>query len=628
MIDKILKNIKEKDKSPKYYTYYPRLFYKYFNDININVVDSLSEAGYCYYQSILLMDSIIDNKKFSDFPLISILQEETIKILTFLYGRDAKFWKYWNLRKQEYMIAIQIEKTLQTQKNPDWEDYKNLADKKSAFGKIAIDSLYLLSDKKNKTLYKALLKSHYYFSIGFQLYDDLKDFKEDFENKQFNWAHHQLSRKTDLIQLPNDVCLLNKLLYTKGIAFEIMNKSILAFQKAIDVLKPFPVQSEWMETIEQMKNTISNYLDITVGYMKILETRVELDKKKHIQPIFFNYKIIPYTNIRKGLDFIRQDYLKNYADLKHVMYLSRMEDFENDNQIHISDTFQRAMINDCLQTVTESFQINIKQYIDAEIDYLVDRVNKDNVGGWSYFPTVVEIAADIDDLGQIMQLLIKNGKDALLEEFCTNPIAIALDNRCNHAGGIATWIIPNENQTVQQQKQDLFNRTKWGTGPDVEVTANFAYALYLYDKEKYKEIIRQSSQYICDSQLENGAWGSRWYYGFYYGTSICLRLLEKNKSKYQHHIRRALNFILESQNADGGFGLKENSSDALSTSLALLALKLVDKDNVAIKHAKEYLVQTQECDGSWLAVDFIKPKTSEPYKSKTLTTAFVLKSLI
>ncbi|GHU79048.1 hypothetical protein FACS1894145_2370 [Bacteroidia bacterium] len=627
MIEKIIKQLKSSDKSPEYYEHYPHLFCKYFDDVDENVVNELSKAGYCYYHSILLMDSIIDNKKFSDFPLISILQEETIKILTSLYGKDAKFWKYWNLRKQEYMVAIQIEKTLQVQKDPDWTVYKELADKKSTFGKIAIDSLYLLSNKKDKPLYKALLKSHYYFSIGFQLYDDLKDFKEDFENKQFNWAYYQLSQKTDLTQLSNDVHLLNKLLYTKGIAFEIMNKSILAFQKATDVLKPFPVQSKWLETIGQMKNTLLNYLDITVGYLKILETRIELDKNKPVHLIFFNYETISNTNIRKGLDFIRQDYLKDYAELKHVMYLSRMEDFKNDNQIHISDTFQRAMINDCLQTVAYSSQTDIKQYIDAEIDYLAGRVNKDSTGGWSYFPTVGEIAADIDDLGQIMQVLINHGKEILLKEFCTNPIAIALANRYNHTGGIATWIIPNENQTVQQQKQDLFNRTKWGTGPDVEVTANFAYALYLYDKEKYKATIRQSSRYICDNQLENGAWESRWYYGLYYGTYVCLRLLEKNKSKYQHPIRKALDFILDSQNADGGFGLQKNLSDALSTSFALLALKLIDKDNMAIKHVEEYLIRTQKNDGSWAAVDFIKPKASEPYKSKTLTTAFVLKSL-
>jgi hypothetical protein len=525
------------------------------------------------------------------------------------------------------MVAIRTEKMLQMQKYTDWATYKDLADKKSTFGKIAIDSLYLLSNKKDNALYKALLKSHYYFSIGFQLYDDLKDFREDFENKQFNWAYYQLSQKIDIKQFPNDVYILNKFLYTKGIAFEIMNKSALAFQKAMDVLKPFPIQSEWLETVGQMKNTILNYLEIAIGYTKILEAKIELNKGEHSQPVFFNYDSIRDITIRKSLDFIRQDYWKNHAELKHIMYLSRTEDFENDNQVHISDTFQRAMLNDCLHVVASASGINIKPYIDAEINYLISRMNKDSTGGWSYFPAVAEIAADIDDLGQIMQLLINSDRDDLLKSACDNPINIALSSRYNQAGGIATWIIPNDNQTVQQQKQDMFNRTKWGTGPDVEVTANFVYALFLYDKDKYGKIIHTSSKYICENQLENGAWESRWYYGLYYGTYVCLRLLEKNRNKYRHHIRKALEFILKNQNADGGFGLKNNISDALSTSFALLTLKLIDKDNIAIKRAEEYLKQTQESEGSWAAVDFIKPKTSEPYKSKVLTAAFVLKSL-
>lgn len=94
MIEKIINKLKLSDKSPEYYKYYPRLFSKYFDDVDKNIVNELSKAGYCYYHSILLMDSIIDNKKFSDIPFISILQEETVKILTFLYGKNSKFWKY------------------------------------------------------------------------------------------------------------------------------------------------------------------------------------------------------------------------------------------------------------------------------------------------------------------------------------------------------------------------------------------------------------------------------------------------------------------------------------------------------------------------------------------------------
>ena len=62
--------------------------------------------------------------------------------------------------------------------------------------------------------------------------------------------------------------------------------------------------------------------------------------------------------------------------------------------------------------------------------------------------------------------------------------------------------------------------------------------------------------------------------------------------------------------------------------MALLSLSYYKNDNVIIEEAVTYLKNVQLEDGSWRAVDFIKPKTNEPYKSITITTAYVLKALI
>ena len=68
------------------------------------------------------------------------LQEETIKILTSIYGYKSSFWELWQQRKEEYFKAIQTEKHLLTTPMVSFEQYSSLADDKSAFGKIAIDS--------------------------------------------------------------------------------------------------------------------------------------------------------------------------------------------------------------------------------------------------------------------------------------------------------------------------------------------------------------------------------------------------------------------------------------------------------------------------------------------------------
>lgn len=94
-----LESLKNSDKSPQYYQYYPRLFSTYYTDIEESVINALCDAGYIYYHSLLLIDSVVDKKDFSNLLDILMYQEEAIKILSAIYGKDSEFWKYWNNRK-------------------------------------------------------------------------------------------------------------------------------------------------------------------------------------------------------------------------------------------------------------------------------------------------------------------------------------------------------------------------------------------------------------------------------------------------------------------------------------------------------------------------------------------------
>lgn len=613
------------DKSPKFYQYYPRLFKAYFRNIDNKTLTMLSDAGYLYYQSILKVDSIVDDKDISGFSQMLMLQEEAIKRLASIYGLDSVFWEYWAKRKKEYFNAVVIEKSLDYN-NILFSDYEDLADKKSAFGKIAIDCLHLLSNNEDISIYQTLLKSHRYFSVGFQLYDDVKDFKEDVEKGQFNWAVYELKKKVSSEELNNNVNALHKLLFIRETGQEVLGKSIQYFNKSIGVLQNLDKQSEWLETVEEMRQTIVGYLDVTCGYIKTIEKKIEV-KNKQPKTQFIEYNLIKNIVIRKGLDFIKSDFEYNYADLKHIMYLSAIDGFENKHEVHVSDTFQRALLNDCVISVSKNYNLDISAFLARECDYFIRNKRADDIGAWSYFSSVKEIAADIDDLGQIIQLFINSGNIEYVEQFCKKAVDIALSERTGASGGIETWIIPQKNRTKLQEKQEQLNKAKWGKGPDLEVVANFVYALFLYNKDFYKSQIEESLKYIIGQQQNNGFWESRWYYGNYYGTYVCLRLLKKI-NKCSEQIQLAIKAIIKSQNEDGGFSLSnEVSSDPLSTSFAHLSLKLfLSIDNVAILKAIRYLEESQLTDGSWNAVNFIKPKINEPYKSKTLTTAFALKA--
>lgn len=281
-----------------------------------------------------------------------------------------------------------------------------------------------------------------------------------------------------------------------------------------------------------------------------------------------------------------------------------------------------------LCNITNLLKIDSKGYLQKEIEYILGRRNHDSIGGWSYFPTVKEIAADIDDLGQIMQFFIKTGKEDLIHNHCLNAIRIAIEDRVNTEGGIETWIIPNYNLSELQKKQDYFNRSKWGKGPDVEVVANFAYALQLFSPLEYSEVIKNAVEYIASNQEDDGTWKSRWYFGSFYGTFICLRLFDTVKEDGCRVKEKTLDLLQKSQNLNGSYG--KEGEYILSTVFAIFCMNILDFPDINYlkQNAKEFLLANQMEDGGWIAEHFIKPKLQEPYGSRTLTTAYVLKALL
>ncbi len=618
--------------SPTFYNHYTRLFSAYFKEVPNNVVNELSLAGSHCYEAVLAMDRIIDDGKTQFFTSFVHAQEESIKRLGWLFEKNSEFWTKWEERRNEYFKAVEIEKSIfKTNKPFSFTDYADLASKKGAFGKIAIDALHVLSNQKDLSLYECLLQSHDHFSLGFQLYDDVQDFIEDLEKGQFNWGVKELKHELGVRFDQLDPKILNKYLYLCGIGQSMLGEAIKAFEKSYSVIGGFTVQSDWETTIKETQSIIKYYLDSTTGYIKTLEKKLDLTKGKKIANYtFFNYSKVEDKCLKEGLDYLLKQCQHNYSDLKHIMYLSKLEDFENKEDIHISDTFQRALFANCMVRIASKQNLEITKYLDHECNYLIDRTMPGVIGAWSYFPTVKEIAADIDDLAEIMQLFLNAEKTQHIYDYASAAITIALTDNQHVSGGVETWIIPKHNRTNIQQKQYEFNVTKWGKGPDVEVVANFAYALNTFDSIEYEDSVQKMTNYVVQQQAEEGYWASRWYYGNLYGTYVCLRLLLSNAKKYSPSISKVKTFLEANQNEDGGYSLDGNSeSDPLSTAFALCCLKMLVKSSKSLHISKAtcYLKSIQKNNGAWTPINFIKPKAGEPFQSTALTTAFVLSAL-
>ena len=622
----LLNRSKDEIVSDEIYLQYPQLFANSYTTVEPKPIEFLNIAGYLYYKSVLLMDKLIDTNsiknKAETLMIISKLQEESIKYLATVFKLESPFWKLWNKRQQEYFYAMQLEK--QIAQNPSYKKYQQIADLKAAFGKVAIDCLHILSEEADKEKYTQLLQSHFHFSVGLQLLDDLYDLEEDLKNQQFNWAYHecitQLKKKeydTDKMELSE----IKKLIYVKGINTHIRKKALQEFKKSKALAQPYKAMS-WISIVEKQETQIKLAIDQIEGYMQLTAAKIQLKNAAPVNDLLPSFT--SDTPEKKALNYLLLEWQSGYSELKHLMYLSSLDGFSGKSCVHIGDIFQRAMVTNILMEAQSTLKINLQSIVEKEVGYLVQQRLKTKTGGWSYYPTCAEIAADADDLGEIMQVFISSQNEPLIKQYCQTPINILLKDRITEKDGIETWIIPKNKLTKKQQQQEYFNTTKWGVGPDNEVMANFLYGLARYDKAKYKTQILKSCEYLLNQQSSEGYWESRWYYGNYYGTYVCLRLF-KEMGIENDKLSRAFNYIKKSQQQDGGWGT-DNVSDVLNSAFAILTLRLLNKQ--IPKSAIDYLKGKQQSDGSWEAVSFIKPRSNDPYKSATLTTAFVLRALL
>ena len=345
--------------------------------------------------------------------------------------------------------------------------------------------------------------------------------------------------------------------------------------------------------------------------------------------------------VQDGLRFLMEQWQQGFAEAAHVMTFPREQGFIAAQEQHYGDVFPRALIADVLWDARELLGEQLQPVIEREVNYLLSCQRNSGVGGWSYFPNLPELPPDADDLAQIMQILLRCGRRAEVEKYCEVPLSVLLQDNTHHDGSFETWIVPTIDRTPEQNLQFWWVQQAWGTGPDPDVMANLLYALALYDPGRFEREIQDGVAYLESQQREDGSWQSSWYYGPYYGTYVCLRLLALVRPS-SHGIARAVKFLYECQQADGGWGI-ECASDPLSTALALLSLGIVRQDVSEILdierivQARSYLQNCQDTDKSWPSCKFIRMELGRAagrvrailfYGSQTITTVFVLKAAL
>jgi squalene-hopene/tetraprenyl-beta-curcumene cyclase len=124
--------------------------------------------------------------------------------------------------------------------------------------------------------------------------------------------------------------------------------------------------------------------------------------------------------------------------------------------------------------------------------------------------------------------------------------------------------------------------------------------------------IEKAMKFIRDTQEADGSWYGRWGVNYIYGTWQVLRGLRAlNMDMNQDWILRAKSWLESVQHEDGGWGERCNTYDdpvfkgrgpstASQTAWAVMGLcAFDDPNNPHLKHGVDYLIRTQNGDGSW-----------------------------
>ncbi len=344
-----------------------------------------------------------------------------------------------------------------------------------------------------------------------------------------------------------------------------------------------------------------------------------------------------YAAVADGRTYLLAQADANFEEARHDMTFPRWAGFRARVEQQTGDIFARAVLApiclDFAEIAADETDSTWQEIARREADYVAGARLRDRAGGWSYFPQLPELPPDLDSLAAALSLFSRAAPQHL--PLCDEPIRLALAQQAPD-GTLPTWILASTNTPTQHSVMQRGVERFWGAAIDVEVCARFFFALHAANPARFADAVHRGAEFIASQQQPSGLWSATWYWGDVYGTGLCLRLLRRLQTA-ETAVSRAVDAVCRSQRTDGGWGRWE--SVPLDTALALWVIMrndISDQEEILFR-ACRILLEHQATDGSWPATPWIKMDVGRAtsrisqtltYQSRTITTAFVVRSLM
>ena len=613
--------------STSIYYLFPYLFNTTFNIDNDEILLELCMTSIMCLDFCLYSDKIIDNQVIFDtesYYYKMFLNQIFIRKMSKYHNGTNIFWDYYSKYYKQYVKSVTIEKKNHFNKLSEYtyEEFCEIAIGKQALAKLIPASLGVQANCYEQI--KNYEKSMDIFAIATQIYDDLRDWKDDFKNRRLSWLLSRILTENSL-DISCDEKMVSNIMFGKNYDTKMLELANNLCQEAMLIA---PTSEQWIRSIRLFIVRINRLM------MDLLKMRGE-----HVNGypyLFRNDKVLEINDvIQNSQKFIINQYKMGFGEVKDFIFGSRKATSEDDYEVLGGDIFERTFILNFLLEMDAieglEIQAQIEDLIANERKYIYNSKTKKYDCGWIYAEELYGNCPDLDTLSEIIRIASITKDEQLLKE-----VRKTLDKvfRINiERDNYSSWIIDEGEKDYEVVIKKLSREA------ESEVNANFVHALNVIDEEVYKEEIEKCIEWLYSQQNDEGTWKSVWYSGEYYCGYVFSKTFKVVKKS--ECIQKYLEFLQSTQNENGSWGYYKGNP--LDTSFALLALlnivKIYELD-VQVKETillgMQYLLSTVNEKGYWYGCEFIimgpgKKDSIEQmwrYKSATVTSVVCASALI
>jgi hypothetical protein len=578
------------DMATTMYAAYPCLFRGAFNPIEDHQLLELAWASRCALDHVILYDAIIDSSNPNPMMMFACFRfrDAYRSSLQRLFGPEHQIWVLHDRFEAQAIQALKRE-ALRRSGNAQFDKDMYLTDAiaKSALSKLALYALAFMTPALESSALMDLLDSSDAFYAGHQVMDDLMDWRGDFRSGAVSYLLVMALDVSQTDLTTADENTTGAIIYQKVAPTWLIESQVQLARSEQLACKHLESDSLWLRMIQSQQAQATKLiaaLDMSVKPMKPRSVQVSTRDRLH-------------QSMRHGLRFVLEDVKKGHTDLVHSMVFPRSEGFENGG-VSNGAIFQRALLCRFLAVASNHGLID-PSGSQVELEYLRNHQDPGS-GGWKYFPSLQELPADADDVAQVLLAFIEaNATDT--SHLFRKVLGLIQSLIEEHGPQVPSWLVPSDLQNPEMVAYRLASDRWWGSGADVEVVANLAYALLRFDQQAWGDFAESAANWIADQQSDNGSWGGVWYWGRTYASWMGLRLID---AVFPNHpsIRSLRSWWLERR--------IDHCRSATEAAFALeIGGLLVQKGWIAgceLMPLIDHLTSVQAEDGGWDAAPWIR----------------------